>query len=431
MNSIENWFYENDDKIKQTERFIFENPELSLEERQSSQCLAKFMEEQGFSVEWNIGGLETAFVATWGQGEPVLGFLAEYDALPGLGQKPVEERCEIEGCGHGCGHSLLGVGAAAAAAALKSELESSGKLGTIKLFGCPAEEIMYGKIVMAKQGCFDGLSAAITWHPSDSNRVGEDIYQAMDSKKFKFFGTTSHASGSPHLGRSALDAAELMNVGVNYLREHVTDDVRIHYTYLDGGEKPNIVPDFAQTSYYIRGKNREHVDDASARIERIAQGAALMTDTRYESELVASCMETKLNFTLLNAFYKAMSGIEVPTYTQEEIQFAESISKAANLKNQGKYFDGLHKFENREIDIFISTDVSNVSHIVPTITLNAATACKGTPLHHWAFTAQVGSSIGYKGMIYVAKSMALGGMMLIDNPEILLKAMDEHKNSSI
>ena len=427
MNSIEKWFHKNSDKAKQAAKFIFENPELALEERKSSKCLAKFMEDQGFSIEWKAGGLEIAFVATWGKGEPVLGFLAEYDALPGLGQKPVDERCEIAGSGHGCGHNLFGVGVAAAAAALKSELEASGKNGTIKLFGCPAEEIMYGKIIMAKQGCFDVLSAAITWHPSDVNRVGEDIYQAMDSKKFRFYGTTSHASGSPHLGRSALDAAELMNVGVNYLREHVTDDVRIHYVYLDGGEKPNIVPDFAQTSYYIRGKNREHVDDTSARIERIAQGAALMTDTRYESELIASCMETKLNFTLLDTFYKAMSSILVPTYTEEEIQFAESISKATNLKNQGKYFEELHKFENRATDIFISTDVSNVSHLVPTVTLNAATACKGTPLHHWAFTAQAGSSIGYKGMIYVAKSMALGALMLIDNPEIIVKAMDEHK----
>jgi aminobenzoyl-glutamate utilization protein B len=428
MDDIEKWFYKNDDKIKQTAKFIFENPELALEERKSSECLAKFMEQQGFSIEWKAGGLETAFVATWGEGEPVLGFLAEYDALPGLGQKPVGERCEVEGSGHGCGHNLLGVGAASAAAALKNELESTGKKATIKLFGCPAEEIMYGKIIMAKQGCFDGLSAAITWHPSDVNRVGEDIYQAMDSKKFRFFGTTSHASGSPHLGRSALDAAELMNVGVNYLREHVTDDVRIHYVYLDGGEKANIVPDFAQTSYFIRGKNREHVDEVSARIERIAQGAALMTDTRYESELVASCMETKLNFTLLDEFYKAMSSIPVPTYTEEEIQFAESISKAANLKNKGKYFDRLQKFENKATDIFISTDVSNVSHLVPTVTLNAATACKGTPLHHWAFTAQTGSSIGYKSMIYVAKSMALGAMMLIDNREVLVKAMGEHKN---
>lgn len=428
MKTFEKWFYKNDDKIKQTAKFIFENPELALEEKKSSKCLAEFMEGQGFSIEWKAGGLETAFVATWGEGEPELGFLAEYDALPGLGQKPVEERCEVEGSGHGCGHSLLGVGAASAAAALKSELEATGKKATIKLFGCPAEEIMYGKIIMAKQGCFDGLSAAITWHPSDVNRVGEDIYQAMDSKKFRFFGTTSHASGSPHLGRSALDAAELMNVGVNYLREHVTDDIRIHYVYLDGGEKANIVPDFAQTSYFIRGKNREHVNEVSDRIERIAKGAALMTDTRYESELVASCMETKLNFTLADTFYQAMSNIPVPNYTDEEIQFAESISKTANLKNKGKYFDGLQKNENKATDIFISTDVSNVSHIVPTVTLNAATACKGTPLHHWAFTAQTGSSIGYKSMIYVAKSMALGGMMLIDNPEVLVKAMDEHKN---
>jgi len=428
MKTFEKWFYKNDDKIKQTAKFIFENPELALEEKKSSKCLAEFMEGQGFSIEWKAGGLETAFVATWGEGEPGLGFLAEYDALPGLGQKPVEERCEVEGSGHGCGHSLLGVGAASAAAALKSELEATGKKATIKLFGCPAEEIMYGKIIMAKQGCFDGLSAAITWHPSDVNRVGEDIYQAMDSKKFRFFGTTSHASGSPHLGRSALDAAELMNVGVNYLREHVTDDIRIHYVYLDGGEKANIVPDFAQTSYFIRGKNREHVNEVSDRIERIAKGAELMTDTRYESELVASCMETKLNFTLADTFYQAMSNIPVPNYTDEEIQFAESISKTANLKNKGKYFDRLQKNENKATDIFISTDVSNVSHIVPTVTLNAATACKGTPLHHWAFTAQTGSSIGYKSMIYVAKSMALGGMMLIDNPEILVKAMDEHKN---
>ncbi|WP_143316506.1 amidohydrolase [Clostridium sp. HBUAS56017] len=428
MNEINKWFDENSSDVWKIAEFIFENPELSLEEKKSSRCLANFMEDQGFSIEWKVAGLETAFVATWGAGKPVLGFLAEYDALPGLGQKPVDRRSEIEGCGHGCGHSVLGVGAAAAAVALKKELELSGKSGTIKLFGCPAEEIMYGKIIMTEQGCFDDLDAAITWHPSDVNRVGEDIYQAMDCKKFRFFGVTSHASGSPHLGRSALDAAELMNVGVNYLREHVTDDVRIHYTYLDAGVKPNIVPDFAQTSYYIRGNSRKHVDDASQRIERIAQGAALMTDTRYESELVSNCKETKLNFTLLDTFYEAMTEVPVPKYTEEEIQFAKSISEAANLDNEGKYFDGLQKYERRAKDIYISTDVSNVSHKVPTVTLNAATACKGTPLHHWAFTAQTGSTIGFKSMIYVAKCMALGGLKLIDNPEILAKAIDEHLN---
>lgn len=429
MKKIEKWFHENSDKAWQTAQFIFEHPEVALEEKKSSESLAKFMEDQGFSIERKIGGLETAFVATWGKGEPVLGFLAEYDALPGLGQNPVAERSEIAGCGHGCGHSVLGVGAAAAAAALKSELEASGKSGTIKLFGCPAEEIMYGKIVMTEQGCFDNLDAAITWHPSDVNRVGEDIYQAIDCKKFSFFGVSSHAAGSPHLGRSALDAAELMNVGVNYLREHVTDDVRIHYTYLEAGVKPNIVPDFAQTSYYIRGKNRKNVDDASKRIEKIAEGAALMTDTTYKSELVASCMETKLNFTLLDVFYEAMKEVQLPIYTEEEIQFAKAISKEGNLDNEGKYFGGLQRYERRPIDIFLSTDVANVSHYVPTVTLNAATACKGTPLHHWAFTAQAGSSIGYKSMIYVARCMALGGLKLIDNPKILKEALDEHINS--
>ena len=410
------WFEQNKEEMIQTADDIFRHPELSGQEVYSSERLAAFLEKQGFSIQWKIAGFETAFIAQWGSNKPVIGYLAEYDALPGLGQEPVSECRTDDGPGHGCGHNLLGTACAAAACALKAQMEAAGVEGTIRVYGCPAEEIVIGKIKMNEAGVFDDLSAAVTWHPFDRNRVSYDIWQAQDVKNYAFYGTAAHAAKHPELGRSALDAAELMNVGVNYLREHVADDVRMHYTYTNTDGPANIVPDYASTNYFIRSGRRDRTEDASRRVDDCARGAALMTGTRVEIELVTSNREMKVNRALAELFYEAMEQIPLPEHTEEELEFARNISEAAGLKNDGVYFTELEPLEEEPVLLNIGTDVSDVSHTVPTVMLSAAVMCKGTPLHHWTTTAQAGMSIGQKGMLYVAECMALGGWMLMREP---------------
>ena len=410
------WFDQNKEEMIQTADDIFRHPELSGQEVYSSGRLATFLEKQGFSIQWKIAGFETAFIAQWGSSKPVIGYLAEYDALPGLGQEPVWECRTDGGPGHGCGHNLLGTACAAAACALKAQMEAAGVEGTIRVYGCPAEEIVIGKIKMNEAGVFDDLSAAVTWHPFDRNRVSYDIWQAQDVKNYAFYGTAAHAAKHPELGRSALDAAELMNVGVNYLREHVAEDVRMHYTYTNTDGPANIVPDYASTNYFIRSGRRDRTEDASRRVDDCARGAALMTGTRVEIELVTSNREMKVNRALAELFYEAMEQIPLPEHTEEELEFARKISEAAGFQNNGVYFTGLEPLEEEPVLLNIGTDVSDVSHTVPTVMLSAAVMCKGTPLHHWTTTAQAGMSIGQKGMLYVAECMALGGWMLMREP---------------
>ena len=301
--------------------------------------------------------------------------------------------------------------------------------GTVRVYGCPAEEIVIGKIRMNEQGVFDELSAAVTWHPFDRNRVSYDIWQAQDIKNYKFYGIAAHAARFPEKGRSALDAAELMNVGVNYLREHVADDVRMHYTYTNTDGPANIVPPFASTNYFIRSCLWKKTKDASERVDNCAKGAALMTGTRVEIERVTCNKEMKTNRVLAETFYEEMKKIPTPVYTEDEIAFAAEISKEAGFENHGEYFAGLEPLEDQPVPLAIGTDVSDVSHTVPTIMLSAAAMCKGTPLHHWAATAQVGMSSGQKGMFYAAECMAEGAWQLVTKPEILNAAWDEFRKT--
>ena len=252
MDKINEWFWRHKEEMINVAEYIFLHPEIAMKEKKSSKYLADYLEREGFSIQWNIAGLETAFLAEWGTGDPVIGFLAEYDALPGLGQPVQTEECLSGEPGHGCGHNLLGTACAGAALYLKEWMTEENIKGTIRVYGCPAEEIVYGKIKMNNEGVFHDLSVAVTWHPFDRNRVSYDIWQAQDIKHYKFFGVSAHASKHPELGRSALDAAELMNVGVNYLREHVAEDVRMHYAYTSPQGAANIVPAFASTKYFIR-----------------------------------------------------------------------------------------------------------------------------------------------------------------------------------
>lgn len=413
MNRIADWIASHEAELTDIAHDIFCHPELAYEEIYSSKRLASFLENQGFQITWKTAGIDTAFTATWGNGSPRLGFLAEYDALPEIG--------------HACGHNLLGTGVCAAACALKNDMETSKTPGTILVYGCPAEEIMSGKIVMTKAGIFDDLDVAVMWHPFDRNRISNDIWQAQDVKNYTFHGVSAHASRSPEEGRSALDAAELMNIGVNYLREHVPGDVRMHYAYIDNHILANVVPDTAKTNYFIRSSLRSRTEDASRRVDDCARGAALMTGTSVDIELVKSCREMRINRALTELYYEAMTKIDTPTYTQEELDCAAEISKEARLNNHGIYFTGLEPLEDEPVPIAIGTDASEVSHVVPMITISAATMCKGTPLHHWAAARQAGMSIGHKGMLYAARCMAEGTKLLIETPGALEKMWEDHR----
>ncbi|MDO4313137.1 MAG: amidohydrolase [Eubacteriales bacterium] len=409
---ISEWIASHEAELINIAQDIFCHPELAYQETHSSKRLAEFLISQGFDVTGNTAGLDTAFTAVWGEGAPRLGFLAEYDALPELG--------------HACGHNLLGTGVCAAACALKEYMASAKIPGTILVYGCPAEEIMSGKIVMDQAGVFDDLDVAVMWHPFDRNRISNDIWQSQDIKNYTFHGISAHASKSPDEGRSALDAAELMNIGVNYLREHVPGDVRMHYAYIDNHIPANVVPDTAKTNYFIRSSKRSRTDDASRRVDDCARGAALMTGTTVDIELVKSCKEMKVNRILAEIYYDAMTQIPTPEYTDEELTFAAQISKEAGFANNGIYFTGLEPLEAEPVPISIGTDASEVSHRVPLITISAATMCKGTPLHHWATAKQAGMSIGHKGMLYAARCMAEGTKQLLETPNALEKVWEEH-----
>lgn len=412
MNLIENWLTTNKKELIHIASDIFCHPETAYQETYSSKRLANFLETQGFRVTWKTAGIDTAFTAVWGFGKPMLGFLAEYDALPEIG--------------HACGHNLLGTAVCAAACALKEDMTASGAQGTIIVYGCPAEEIMSGKIVMNAAGVFDELDVGVMWHPFDRNRISNDIWQSQDIKNYTFHGISAHASKSPENGRSALDAAELMNIGVNYLREHVSDDVRMHYAYLDNGIPANVVPDIAKTNYFIRSAKRSRTEDASRRVDDCARGAALMTGTTVDIELVKSCKEMKVNRVLAELYYDAMTRIPVPEYTDEELKFAADLSKEAGFENHGVYFTELEPLENAPVPISIGTDASQVSHTIPLITISAATMCKDTPLHHWAAAKQAGMSIGHKGMLYAARCMAEGTKLLMETPGAIEKAWEWH-----
>ena len=417
-NVIASWIEDHEAELIEAANYLHAHPELAYKEYLSCEYLGNFLERHGFEVTYKTADIDTAFTAVWRNNgatsdiKPVLGFLAEYDALAEIG--------------HACGHNLLGTGVCAAACAMKADMENTGAPGTIYIYGCPAEEIMSGKIIMNQHGVFDHLDVGIMWHPFDRNRVSNDIWQAQDIKNYTFHGLSAHASKAPEAGRSALDAAELMNIGVNYLREHVADDVRMHYAYKDNGIPANVVPDFAKTNYFIRASKRDRAEDASRRVDQCAHGAAMMTDTTVEIELVGSCMEMKVNRPLAEIYYDAMTRIPTPSYTEEELAFAAEITREAGLQNNGVYFEGLEPLEDAPVPISIGTDASEISHVLPLITLSAAIMCKGTPLHHWAAAKQAGMSIGHKGMLYAARCMAEGTKLLIETEDGIERAWKFH-----
>lgn len=426
-----NWIADNQDELIALSDEIYAYGEPAQKEYKSVKALGAYLTGKGFEVEYGVGGVETAFRAVWGQGKPVIGFLGEYDALPGLMQKPVPYcDCDTTQWGHGCAHNLLGVGTVAAALGLKAHLESTSKSGTVVYYGCPAEETLQGKAFMAAGGCFKELDCALTWHPNVLNRAGVASNQAIDIMSVEFHGKTAHAANTPHLGRSALDACELMNVGVNYLREHVTDDVRIHYSYTNGGGAANVVPEYASLSYFVRGIDRAKVSDTTERVLRVAAGAAMMTDTTTNHMFKARTYDGNMNFVISRLAEQHMLRIS-PEFDQADYDFADRIIKELGNDPSKSTLDAPQvMIKDEVIHVMGSTDVSDVSHIVPTMNIHVITAPSLFPLHHWAFAACASSGIGHKGMIRAGKVIAQTAVDLVENPALLTQAWAEFEQTN-
>ncbi len=436
---------------------VWRAAEVYFKEYKSAQALTKAAEAYGFTTEMAVSGIPTAFVCKWGEKGPKIGILAEYDALDALTQKEGKtERAPADGCGegapgHGCGHNSLGAGALGASIALKMYCEENGVDAQIYFFGCPGEENGSGKVFMARDGLFDDMDICLTWHPGDTNEITGDGSLANISIKYKFYGVASHAAAVPHLGRSALDACELMNVGVNYLREHIIPEARVHYSYLDaGGKAPNVVQDYACTYYFVRAPKAKTAFEITDRVDDIARGAALMTGTKLEIIHMDGLSDYIPNETLGKLIYEAFCEVGTPEYTEEELAMAKAYYEtfdrdAAQLeKNKRADKNGVERsaYDDVYLDKNIapyrhnpgrampgSTDVGDVSYCAPTAQFNAATVAIGTPGHSWQMTGQGAVSYCHKGTVNAAKVLALAALKAIDNPEIIEKAKAEHKRN--
>jgi aminobenzoyl-glutamate utilization protein B len=419
--------------LNTTAKRIWEYAELALEEYRSSQLLGELLQKEGFSVEFGAGGLPTAFVATYGAGKPVIGILGEYDALPGISQKAgimVQDPVKEYSPGHGCGHNLLGVGGAGAALAVKSVMEKYRLAGTVKFFGCPAEETIEGKTFMAREGVFSGLDICFDWHPSDETQVSLDSNQALNSFEVEFRGKTAHAAGDPWHGRSALDAIELMDIGINFLREHVPPSVRLHYVILDGGEAPNVVPAYARAWYYVRGKDRLEVDEIYAQVLKIAQGAALMTGTTHEIHFKTGVYNYLKNRTVAELLYRNLQWIKAPVYTNEEKVLACRLQKELGVKELGLSETVKALTEPSENISGGSSDVADVSWVVPTASLGVTCFPMEIPGHHWGIVSCAGSAIGFKGMLTAAKVISVSALEALTNGRIIAQAQKEFKEKT-
>ncbi|ABL78747.1 M20 family metallopeptidase [Thermofilum pendens] len=425
---------------------IWEYAELGLREFKSSRLLAGELERHGFRVEMGVAGMPTAFVATWGSGRPVIGILGEYDALPGLSQKvvPWREPLVPGAPGHGCGHNIHGASGMAAALAVKAAMEREGLGGTVKFFGCPAEENFSGKVFMVRDGVFEGVDAVLSHHPGDMNAATLKSSLAVNSARFHFYGRASHAGASPEEGRSALDAVQLMNIGVEFMREHLPQDARVHYVVERGGGQPNVVPEYARAWYYVRAPEREEVERIYSWVVDIARGAALMTQTRVEVEFLEGVYNLLPNRVLAELVVGNMREVGLPEYSEEDLRFAEEIAKTiprevkvGQLRKSGR--PGWERLVDKLIDDEVpdpwgegtvmhgSTDVADVSWQAPTLEFSTAAWVLGTPAHSWQAVAQSAAGIGHKALIFASKVLAASALDLLTKPEILEKAKEEHK----
>jgi aminobenzoyl-glutamate utilization protein B len=396
---------------------IWEAAEVGYKETRSAGLLIAELRAAGFTIAEGVAGIPTAFTATWGEGRPVIGILGEYDALPGLSQEAAPEKKPREGsaAGHGCGHNLFGAGSALAAVALKEHLAERRIPGTVRFYGCPAEEGGGGKIYMARAGLFGDCDAALAWHPATETRSSLSSNLANITAKFRFRGTAAHAAGSPEKGRSALDAAALFTHAVDLLREHVPQTARMHYVITNGGEAPNVVPELAEVYLYARHPEMDVLDGIWARILKCAEAGALATETKLETELVNSAYNLLPNdalATLVDRVLRRVGGVE-PDAAAIQASVDGKPASVERMREVGAIEDGLG---------YGSTDVGDVSWVVPTINFRVATFVPGTPGHSWQAVACSGSSLGRKGMVVAAKALAASALELLTVPAELAAA---------
>lgn len=433
---------------------IWEYAELSLKEFRSAEDYCRLLEELGFAVTREVCGIKTAFSGSFGSGKPVIGILGEFDALSGLSQAGgATERQETQpgGNGHGCGHNMLGAGALAAAFGIKHYLEESGKPGTVIFFGTPGEEGGAGKAFMAKEGLWYDLDCALTWHPSDANEVATGTCNSCIQTLYRFHGVAAHAAGDPENGRSALDAVELMNVGVQYLREHTKDDARIHYALVDGGGiSPNVVQENASVLYMVRSLSVKDAVALQKRVDKIAEGAAMMTETTCEKVFIDGCSNTVPNHVLEKLMYENFEALGVATYTDEEQRFAAALKATydshgalpgiaarmeplAEAQVRAQSHDGTDALNAFLCPLYTgyvfepgSTDVGDVSWQTPTAQLHTVCFPSGAPGHSWQNVSCGKTSIGHKGLLQAAYVLAATAADLYENPEILEQAKQEY-----
>jgi len=406
--------------------------ETALLETRSSKALADYAEEQGFAVKRGVAGLPTAFVASYGEGRPIIGVLGEYDALPGLSQKaqPVKEALQAGAPGHGCGHNLLGTAALGAALAIK-DLMAEGKLkGTIRFYGTPAEEAVGGKVYMAREGLFNDLDVCLTWHPGEKTRVSVDGSQAIVEFIVEFAGKTAHAAGDPWNGRSAVAGLEFFATGLNRMREFVKPTVRMHYSILNGGDVPNVVPAYARLWCWLRDSKGAGVEQLLGRARRIAEGAAMMAEVESKLTVQGGDWETLVNMTGEKVMFTNLTWLGPIPFTPEEQEFAKEIQRATGMPPKG--LDGaVQPWTAPKADPEGgSTDVGDVSWIVPTLSMNATTAPVDAPWHAWPVVACGGMSIGHKGLVYAAKVLAATMVDLFEDAKTLQAIQAEFREKT-
>ena len=402
---------------------IWDFAEVGYQEAKSSALLQQQLKGAGFSVQAGVAGMPTAFVATYGSGKPVIGILAEFDALPGITQQATPERAPAEGkdAGHACGHHLFGSASTFAAIGVKEWLAQSRHAGTIRLYGTPAEEGGAGKVYMVRDGLFKDVDVVLHWHAGDRNDASHSTSLANKSAKFRFHGLSAHASGAPERGRSALDGVEAMNYMVNMMREHVPQETRIHYVITNGGSAPNVVPDFAEVFYYVRHPDPQQVAAIFDRVVKAAEGAAMGTSTRMDHEVIHGIYAVLPNEPLahvMDANLRRVGGVQ---YDEKERAFATTLRKSlgddAPPLEMASLVGPLEFYRSGG-----STDVADVSWVVPTAGLRTATWVPGTPSHSWQAIAAGGTSIGLKGMMVAAKTLALTAVDLMTNPALVAEA---------
>jgi aminobenzoyl-glutamate utilization protein B len=439
------WIDDNSKNLAKMSDKIWGYAELGLWETKSSKLISDELEKHGFKLKRGVAGMPTAFVAEWGKGGPCIGVQGEFDALPLISQKVKTEKDPLKPghAGHGCGHNVHGVSGMAGAIALRYELESEKIKATLKMYGCPAEENYDAKVFMVRAGLFRGVDACLSHHPSSINTAGLSSSTAINSVKFHYYGKTSHAAGSPEQGRSALDAVELMNIGVNYLREHIIQDARVHYVIEVGGGQPNVVPDYARSWYYIRAPERDQLDPIYKRILKIAEGAAMMTETTLKVEFIDGLYNIIPNRVVAETVVKNMREVGTPHYTKKELEFAAEIAKSfpkeqkidmlrkIKLPNYEKYID-----VNLPTDVLDpmgegevmagSSDVGDVSWKCPTVEFGTTLNVLGAPGHSWQFVAMSGGTVAHKSLVFAAKTIAGTALDLITQSELLTEAKKEH-----